>query len=450
MQCSGTALFLKRMMGVGYTLSISKSNQYTLAQESILNQMVLSSIPGSSLLSNISLEICFKIPFDATDSLPNFLMDLEDNNEKYGIQSFSMSLTTLEEVFLKVGCKIDEITGLTDLEEANEREALMKRHSLANTAVFYATDERRTSEEEAFEKAMDVPVRNFQSKNQNEELNMENQQPTLYVERTESMHDLFQDAFRRKSDDIHKPRKRSTGILFMKQFLALFLKRSIISLRNPVSLFWTLFEGPGAVLLTLFVFQQASRQFLPKATNPIEYLSSYSSVKPASELFYGFDSKVGIGFRDTQIEIMKHCPSSVWEPIWLSEIESRESMDYYLRKRRYNNINEERQSNFFRPYTAIFFDADSTTSNPYPIFIHDSAFTYSLPTAFSFYTSCIANSINPQSTIVTKNDIIQAQQPEMSLSIRSFQNTHVKYDFIATILVSFLVVQFIAVLPVGT
>lgn len=124
MECCGTSLFLKKMMGVGYTLCITKSSERTEAQEGLLHNMISSTFPGYSLISSAGLELLYRIPMEETSALPSFLDQIERNPVQFGILAFSLSLTTLEEVFLNVGrhadvssCSIE--SGVLPKENAN-------------------------------------------------------------------------------------------------------------------------------------------------------------------------------------------------------------------------------------------------------------------------------------------------------------------------------------------
>jgi len=122
LQCCGSSLFLKNNYGVGYTLSISKSQseQASLAHSDKLNSLVLfpgcttasgsaiasfvtSAFPFAELLSDAGGEVSFRLPFSHTGSFPELFEALEAEKQKLGIATFGVSVTTLTEVFLRVG-----------------------------------------------------------------------------------------------------------------------------------------------------------------------------------------------------------------------------------------------------------------------------------------------------------------------------------------------------------
>jgi hypothetical protein len=51
---------------------------------------------------NVAASICLSIPFDKVQILPDFLSDLESQSEELGFDSYSISSSTIEEVFLKL------------------------------------------------------------------------------------------------------------------------------------------------------------------------------------------------------------------------------------------------------------------------------------------------------------------------------------------------------------
>lgn len=69
-QCVGSPYFLKSNLGNGYTISLVKSPNFSLVEESLLKALLLDSFPGCELVSNVALEIAFRVPFDSTSELP--------------------------------------------------------------------------------------------------------------------------------------------------------------------------------------------------------------------------------------------------------------------------------------------------------------------------------------------------------------------------------------------
>ncbi|QDZ20369.1 P-loop-containing nucleoside triphosphate hydrolase [Chloropicon primus] len=102
LQCVGTSLHLKNAYGSGYRLRVFapvKKHAVKLGEE------ILSKVPQSKLLRSNAGSMVFMVPFDSVDNLPA-VMNLFEQQYSDQILEWSISHTTLEEVFLQVtnGC----------------------------------------------------------------------------------------------------------------------------------------------------------------------------------------------------------------------------------------------------------------------------------------------------------------------------------------------------------
>lgn len=105
LQTVGSPFFLKRRFGSGYKF-ICVKNQGFKAND-VLN-VLTEFAPDAKLDSNAQTEAVFVIN---EENLPNFdrmFKKIENEQEKLRISSFGCSLTTLEEVFIKVGSQVDK------------------------------------------------------------------------------------------------------------------------------------------------------------------------------------------------------------------------------------------------------------------------------------------------------------------------------------------------------
>ena len=84
--------------GVGYHLYIVK-NPACIA-ENILETIKVH-VPEVELESNVGAELSFVLPKEQSAKFEKLFDNLEKNQDSLGIGSFGMSVTTLEEVFLK-------------------------------------------------------------------------------------------------------------------------------------------------------------------------------------------------------------------------------------------------------------------------------------------------------------------------------------------------------------
>ena len=107
-RCVGTSLFLKTRFGVGYNLSIAKAPH---CDPKAVTEFITHGIDVASQTRHIAGEMAFSLPYTATKEFGSFFESLNENQDKLGIMSYGLSMTTLEEVFLKFQ---------DDLEEFNE------------------------------------------------------------------------------------------------------------------------------------------------------------------------------------------------------------------------------------------------------------------------------------------------------------------------------------------
>uniref|UniRef100_A0A8C0SKP4 ABC transporter domain-containing protein n=1 Tax=Canis lupus familiaris TaxID=9615 RepID=A0A8C0SKP4_CANLF len=97
--CCGSSIFLKRIYGVGYHIIIVKEPHCDVEQ---ITRLVEQHVPDARLETNVAAELSFILPKKHTDRFTGLLTDLEKSQEKLGIGSFGVSITTMEEVFLKM------------------------------------------------------------------------------------------------------------------------------------------------------------------------------------------------------------------------------------------------------------------------------------------------------------------------------------------------------------
>ncbi|KAL7989592.1 hypothetical protein Chor_012258 [Crotalus horridus] len=98
LKCLGSSLFLKTKWGIGYRLSMHIDRYCnTEATASVIRQH----IPGSSLLKQNEEQLIHALPFKDMDKFSALFADL-DTHAHLGVISYGVSMTTLEDVFLKL------------------------------------------------------------------------------------------------------------------------------------------------------------------------------------------------------------------------------------------------------------------------------------------------------------------------------------------------------------
>ena len=99
MLCCGTPDFLKNKYGDGYNLIFVKDNREDNHE---LEEFVSDNIEGSLKVSEVSSEATYLLPKTSSHAFPEFFRKLDRSLEELGVSSYGVSMTTLEEVFLKV------------------------------------------------------------------------------------------------------------------------------------------------------------------------------------------------------------------------------------------------------------------------------------------------------------------------------------------------------------
>lgn len=130
-KCVGSSLFLKNKFGLGYHLTMVMEENF---EEKDVTDMVHSFIPNGEMIRANNSELAYQLPFDQVAHFPDLLKTLDNAANKtgqfasLGLRSYGMSMTTLEEVFLKLGEEDnDDADGVS--ESSNESVNISTRRS---------------------------------------------------------------------------------------------------------------------------------------------------------------------------------------------------------------------------------------------------------------------------------------------------------------------------------
>ncbi|KAM6155211.1 phospholipid-transporting ATPase ABCA3-like [Rhynchocyon petersi] len=99
LQCCGSSVFLKQIYGAGYHIVLEKKRNCDVER---ITSLINSHLPGATLDNNITTTLSFFLPKEHIQRFGDLFNDIEKNQEELGICSFGASVTTMEEVFLKV------------------------------------------------------------------------------------------------------------------------------------------------------------------------------------------------------------------------------------------------------------------------------------------------------------------------------------------------------------
>ncbi|CAK4964438.1 unnamed protein product [Aphanomyces euteiches] len=100
LRCCGSSLFLKNRYGAGYNFALVKAEH---CNTPALIQFVQRHVgDDTKVLSNVGTEISFQLPMDGSHLFAKMFAELDDKLDGLGVVSYGISVTTLEEVFIKV------------------------------------------------------------------------------------------------------------------------------------------------------------------------------------------------------------------------------------------------------------------------------------------------------------------------------------------------------------
>ena len=112
----GSSMFLKSKFGVGYVINILKEDD---SKGPHIMEKIHEFIPDAELSSDYGLEMKVQMLKGADNKFQSLFEFLEEEGESVGVKEFGVSLTTLEDVFLKVGNMFDD-EAMEDIRLANE------------------------------------------------------------------------------------------------------------------------------------------------------------------------------------------------------------------------------------------------------------------------------------------------------------------------------------------
>ena len=119
MKCCGTSLFLKAKFGVGYCMTLVKDPARAKVDQ--VTALVQKRVPQASMLSSVGSELSYSLPFSASSVFPQLLGEIDGQMATLGIVTYGLSVTTMEEVFIKVAEEVRP--GSKEDQAAIERQA---------------------------------------------------------------------------------------------------------------------------------------------------------------------------------------------------------------------------------------------------------------------------------------------------------------------------------------
>lgn len=96
----GSSLFLKKRYGLGYNLVLVRTNSEALNLHPFLCDELG---PEVSHVSTVQHEVSFFVPVDYAPKFKDFFKKFDARLEELGVSGYGISVTSLEEVFLRAG-----------------------------------------------------------------------------------------------------------------------------------------------------------------------------------------------------------------------------------------------------------------------------------------------------------------------------------------------------------
>lgn len=115
LKCSGSSLFLKNNLGDGYHLTMSLGANSSLPQ---IETFIKQATPTAFLDKLYGNEAQFVLPLASSGTFPTLFELLERDSKILNLQNYGVSMTTMDEVFLKVT--------RTEEEKVNQKEEIQE------------------------------------------------------------------------------------------------------------------------------------------------------------------------------------------------------------------------------------------------------------------------------------------------------------------------------------
>ena len=158
LRCSGSSLFLKTRFDAGYVLTMSVSDKYQAENVNEVLSRVRDLILDASLLSVYAREVVFTLPLHNSPKLSLLFTYLQEHSIELGIDSFGVSMTSLQHVFLLLASSTQELRALRAFKSDSKMWALLSRLPQPSlswmpqlvTSSFRPTQSRRPAENSIF------------------------------------------------------------------------------------------------------------------------------------------------------------------------------------------------------------------------------------------------------------------------------------------------------------
>nr|AIN44094.1 ATP-binding cassete sub-family A member 3-like protein [Laodelphax striatellus] len=115
--CCGSPMFLKKLYGTGYNLQLLANAN---AKKIEITKLIKDIIPNSSLKTSQQGQLTYSLPIEESKRFAVLFENLEKNKTAFGITSIGISLTTMEEVFLRAGVDSSQLVQNDGVDEQDD------------------------------------------------------------------------------------------------------------------------------------------------------------------------------------------------------------------------------------------------------------------------------------------------------------------------------------------
>ena len=123
MGCAGSSPFLKSKLGVGYTLTYALD--LAAPDPDAVIAVTRSHVPALELLATSRSEVSIRLPMSEVPKFASLFEEIDAKKDAIGVRGYGISVTTLEEIFLRIG--VEE-------EEADDAKTTVSRKPAAHAA----------------------------------------------------------------------------------------------------------------------------------------------------------------------------------------------------------------------------------------------------------------------------------------------------------------------------
>ncbi|XP_068154368.1 LOW QUALITY PROTEIN: phospholipid-transporting ATPase ABCA3 [Drosophila tropicalis] len=129
LKCHGTSFFLKKQYGSGYRLiCVKRDNCQSSEVTALLNEF----IPGLQPESDLGAELSYQLPDSYSNKFEQMFGQLEERSQELHLNGYGVGITSMEEVFMKVGA------------EKGSDGKLKDQHAIMNGGTGYADEDNES------------------------------------------------------------------------------------------------------------------------------------------------------------------------------------------------------------------------------------------------------------------------------------------------------------------